>query len=60
MEECGGVTAKNTRNVEEIHVKQHDKLIYLFSTLANKYKSSLSKDEILSKQERLLQQNSGE
>ena len=51
-EECGGATAKNTRNEEEIHVKQHGQLIYLFSTLANKYKSSLNKDEILYKQEK--------
>jgi NTP pyrophosphatase (non-canonical NTP hydrolase) len=50
--ECGGVVAKNTRNVEEIHVKQHDKLIYLFSTLANKYKISLSEEEILFKREK--------
>ena len=32
-DECSGVTAKNTRNVEEVHVKQCDKLMYLFSTL---------------------------
>lgn len=51
-EECGGFTAKNTRNVEEIHVKQRDKLIYLLSTLANKYKRSLNEDEILLKLEK--------
>lgn len=52
MEECGGFTAKDTRNVEEIHVKQREKLTYLFSTLANKYKRSLNEDEILIKLEK--------
>ena len=47
--ECGGLVKKNTRSVEEIHIKVMEKLKFLFVSLANKYKSSLDGDHIFCK-----------
>ena len=50
-EEKGGITVKNTRCVVEIHVTQQDKLQHLFTSLANKYKQSLSLADTFFKKE---------
>ena len=47
--ECGGLVKKNTRSVEEIHIKVMEKLKFLFVSLTNKYKSSLDGDHIFCK-----------
>ena len=52
LETCGGHVVKNTKNVEELHITELNKLACLFSTLANKYKKSLDEDGILLKREK--------
>lgn len=51
-EENGGITVENTWCVVEIHVTQQDKLQHLFTSLANKYKQSLSLADTFFKKEK--------